>query len=231
MKQDEIIAALRGIPLFAALDARQAADLAGTVTERALGRNEQLFQAGDPATRFFLLVEGQVKLFFNTADGHEKVIEIIRPGMTFGEAVMLIGQPFPANAQAVIRSHVLAIPHTAVKRLMQDDADTALRMLASLSRRIHGMVQAIEKLTTHSSVQRVIGYLIGERSDAEADTVILPAGKALIASKLNLTPETFSRVLRELQQAGLIKVDGNVVTLRDPDGLLRFGQSGEEGRR
>jgi len=230
MNQQEITSALQQIPLFSALDAGQAGTIAAQVTERSLGRDEQLFQAGDPANRFFLLLEGQVKLYFNTADGHEKVIEIIRPGMTFGEAVMLIDQPFPAHARAVTPSHLLAFPRSTVTELLQQDASAALRMLANLSRRMHGMVQVIEELTTYSSTQRVIGYLIGERDGPEAVTVTLPAGKALIASKLNLTPETFSRVLRELQQADLIEVDGREVKLCDTTGLLHFGQSGGTGK-
>ena len=226
MNQTQITNALQKIPLFSGLNATQTTAIGAHVTERKLGRDEQLFQAGDAADRFFLLLEGQVKLYFNTADGHEKVIEIIRPGMTFGEAVMLIEQPFPAHARAVTPSTLLTFPRSTINQLLHDDADAALRMLASLSRRMHGMVQVIEELTTYSSTQRVIGYLIGERSAPDAMSLTLPAGKALIASKLNLTPETFSRVLRELQQAGLIAVDGREIKLLESAGLLQFGQSG-----
>lgn len=227
MNQDPIRQALARVPMFAELDPEQIAALSGEVTARELGRDELLFQAGDPASRFYLLLEGQIKLYFNSADGHEKVIELIGPGMTFGEAVMLIGQPYPAHAQALRRSRVLTIPRSALDRLLRDDGAVALRMLASLSRRIHGLVQALEELTTHSSVQRVIGYLIGERQNEAVGVVTLQAGKALIASKLNLTPETFSRVLRELSDAGLIEVHGREVSLIDVDGLLRHGQASD----
>ena len=95
---------------------------------------------------------------------------------------------------------------------VEGNSTFALRMLAGLSRRLHGLIKDVEGYALHSGVQRVIGYLLSDGQDDNASvsgaiTVSLPVSKAAIASRLSLTPEYFSRVLNELETAGLIRVD------------------------
>src|SRR3972149_8660277 len=95
----------------------------------------------------------------------------------------------------------------------------ARKMIAGLSRRLHGLVSDLESYSLHSGTQRVIGYLL--RAEPDSDTagnvaqLKLPTSKGIIASRLNLTPEHFSRVLHELSAAGLITVGGRTVTILD----------------
>ena len=100
-------------------------------------------------------------------------------------------------------------------------------MLAGLARRLHGLVKDVEAYTLHSGVQRVIGYLLGDRLSesevaSESITVTLPVSKAAIASRLSLTPEYFSRVLNELEGAGLIEVDKRDIRIPDTARLATY---------
>jgi CRP-like cAMP-binding protein len=102
-----------------------------------------------------------------------------------------------------------------------------LRMLAGISRRLHGLVHDVEVYALHSGLQRVIGYLL---RDVEADaasggepvTVSLPVSKATIASRLSLTPEYFSRVLHELEAAGLVRIDKRDIHILDAQALVTY---------
>ena len=92
------------------------------------------------------------------------------------------------------------------------DCRFAMRMLAGLSSRLQGLLQDVAAYALHSGPQRVIGYLLRDHDGAahpDPITVPLPVSKATIASRLNLTPEYFSRVLHELQAAELIEVGRN----------------------
>jgi CRP-like cAMP-binding protein len=89
-------------------------------------------------------------------------------------------------------------------------------MLAGLSMRLHMMVHDVEAMTLHSATQRVIGYLARlEEGGERSGRVTLPAQKSLVASRLNLTPEYFSRILHDLSAAGLIRVEGRDIEILD----------------
>jgi len=102
-----------------------------------------------------------------------------------------------------------------------------LRMLAGISRRLHGLVHDVQAYALHSGMQRVIGYLLRDQvvedcATGEVITVSLPVSKATIASRLSLTPEYFSRVLHELEAAGLIRIDKRDIQILDARRLASF---------
>ena len=164
---------------------------------------------------------GQVKLFVISPTGTEKVVELVGPGDSFAEAVMFMGVPYVLSAQTLTDSLILSIEKDVVLREIGASPEFALRMLAGLSRRLHGLIKDVEAYALHSGVQRVIGYLLGDdnldetENASQAITVSLPVSKAAIASRLSLTPEYFSRVLNELETAGLIQVDKRDIHIAD----------------
>lgn len=218
---------LAKIPLFGDVSGEHLEKIASDSREMTVKRGTILFNKGDPSNGFYFVISGQVKLAFLTEDGHEKVLEIIRSGMSFAEAVMFLRRPTPVYAQATRESHLIFIPRDAVVREVEIDSNFALAMLSGISMRLHRIVQDVEDFTLHSSSQRVIGYLLRDEKencpDCGALTIELPASKALIASRLNLTPETFSRVLHHLQDESLIEVKGREIHILDVEKLVRFG--------
>ena len=105
---------------------------------------------------------------------------------------------------------------------MAADQRLALRMLAGLSRRLHGLVGDVQAYALQSGVQRVIGYLLRDAGDDGASTVVLPVSKATLASRLSLTPEYFSRVLHELEGGRLIAVEGRRIQIGDVKRLAAY---------
>ncbi len=188
-----------------------------------------LFQKGDPSTGFYLIVYGQVKLTFLAQSGAEKIVEIISQGQTFGEAVMFLEKPYPVYAQTLADSLLLHVSKHAVFEEIRSNRTFALKMLAGLSIRLHGLVHDVADYSLSTSMQRLIGFLLSQDKSGtklESGTPItfpLPAGKAVIASRLNITPETFSRLLHDLSSSGLITVRGRDITLLDPEKLKGFG--------
>ena len=214
-------------PLFQEMDAAELERLARGCTLRRLARGDMVFRVGEPCDAFHVTVTGQIKLFVISPAGAAKVIEIVGPGQSFAEALMFTSRPYILNAQALTDSLVLSIGKAAVVGEIEHDARFAMRMLAGISRRLHGLVHDVESYALHSGLQRVIGYLLRDQTaedcvSGDVITVSLPVSKATIASRLSLTPEYFSRVLHELEATGLIEIDKRDIRILDVNRLSRY---------
>jgi cAMP-binding proteins - catabolite gene activator and regulatory subunit of cAMP-dependent protein kinases len=217
---------LSALPLFHDVAPTELVRLAGGCTLRRFNRGQTIFRVGDPCEEFHVTVMGQVKLFALSSNGQEKVIEIIGPGGTFAEALMFTGRPYIVTAQALTDALVLSVAKAVVMSEIENDPRFCLRMLAGISRRLHGLVRDVEDYTLSSGAQRIIGYLlrdVGEAAEKHGGvTVSLPVSKATIASRLSLTPEYFSRVLHELEEEGLIEIDRREIRISDPKKLAKY---------
>lgn len=215
------------LPLFQEMNAAELERLAEGCSLRRLTRGEMVFRSGEPCDAFHVTVTGQVKLFALSPAGQEKVIELVGPGASFAEALMFTGKPYFINAQALTDTLLLTVGKQAVISEIERDSRFALRMLAGISRRLHGLVHDVEAYALHTGMQRVIGYLLRDQQaedcvSGDVITVSLPVSKATIASRLSLTPEYFSRVLHELESAGLIEVDKRDIHILDPKRLATY---------
>jgi CRP/FNR family transcriptional regulator, dissimilatory nitrate respiration regulator len=218
-------------PLFTDLSPTELGRLAQGCELRRFARGEDIFRVGEPCEEFHVCVIGQVKLYALSPAGAEKVIDLIAPGQSFAEALMFTGAPYIINAQALADTLLLSVKKQAVETEIALDARFALRMLAGISRRLRGLVHDVESYALRSGMQRVIGYLLrdqgrdkgapGDGADV-ATTVSLPVSKATVASRLSLTPEYFSRVLHELEGAGLIAIDKRDIHILDAKRLAGY---------
>ena len=213
---------LRGIAFFTALDPHQLQLVIDSTRVVRLDDGERLFDHGQPARQFFHLRSGQLKLFRSSPSGGEKIIEIIQPGEMFAQAVMFMEpRGYPVGAEAIEPSVLLAFDSEVMRGVLRESADTCFRVLASMSRRLRQQVDEIEKLTLHPAVSRLAGYLVEQVPGNVPifSEVHLTAPKNVIASRLGIQPETFSRVAARLMRDGLIRVRGQDVVLLDIEGL------------
>ncbi len=219
----ETTAQLRAVPLFSSLDDATLAEIAQCATPRSLARGEILFQAEDPFRGFYVLSKGHIQLSRLSSSGHEKVVEIIGPHETFAEAVLFMaGKRYPVDARALENSDLLEINAEAFNSLLDARPNLTRNLLAAMSKRLHQLVQDVAALTLEDATARVVGYLLAQLDNPDQEVgaeIQLPAKKAAIASRLGVQPETFSRVLGRLREAGAILVDGDRVRIQDADRL------------
>jgi len=206
---------LSRLPLFNELAPADLDHIAQSTAEVEVGRGKMVFHRGEPCVGFHAVVYGQIKLALVSPEGAEKVVRIIGPGESFGEALMFMEKPYIVSAQALSDSLLLHIPKDAVFAGIERGPQLAYKMLGGLSARLHGLMRDVEAYTLHSGTQRVIGYLLGGGLVKEGEPFRLEVSKAVIASRLSLTPEHFSRILHDLGARGLISVNGRQITLRD----------------
>ncbi len=223
MKPEQALAAqLKDIYLFEMLDDRQMEKMLQTSTSIHLAARETLFEAGQPAQRFYLLKSGQIKLYCISADGDEKVMEIIHPSQTFAEAIIFMRkQVYPLSSEAIKKSEVISFSMQTFKEILEQSTETCFHLMANMSRRLHSRIHEINNLTLHNATYRLVVFLL-EQLPAEAvelSRIHLTTPKSVVASRLAIQPETFSRILTRLSRTGLIEVKGNDITLLDVDGL------------
>ena len=146
--------------------------------------------------------------------------------MSFGEALMFMERPYVLFAQALADTLLLYVTRQAVFAEIERDPKFARKMIGGLCQRLHALVSDVESYSLRSGTQRVIGYLLGcdlqATEGAQPVRVALPASKTLIASRLNLTPEHFSRILHELAARKLLDIDGRTVTIPDLEWLRSY---------
>ncbi len=217
----DIHSLVRRIPLFSELTDSDIERVTRYARERALARGEVLFQRGDQPHGFYFVISGQIKLAFSSPQGTEKVVEIVGPMQSFGEAVLFLEHPYPVFAEALAETRLLHIGQAIVTELIEQDPSFAKKLLAGMAIRLHGLVQDVETYSLRSSTQRVIGYLLQQADRDTPCDIALPTSKQVIASRLNLSPETLSRIFHDLSENGLITVHGKRITLHDPVRLSR----------
>ncbi|MGA9033700.1 MAG: Crp/Fnr family transcriptional regulator [Sulfuricaulis sp.] len=214
---------LRRAYLFADMAEQHLATLIQGIHDIHLNTGDTLFRHSQPAERFFFLRDGMVKLFRLSPEGDEKIIEIVQPGQTFAEAVMFMGTQgrYPVNAEAVSESRLYAIDQKAFLNLLRESHEASFGLLASLSRRLHMLVNQIESLTLQNATYRLVAYLLEQipRDVKTSPEVQLTTPKGVIASRLAIQPETLSRILAKLRSRELIEVHGNHITVRNVHAL------------
>jgi len=217
---------LANVPLFRELAPEEIDRVAERTRKVSVPRGEIMFHRGSPALGMYIIVFGSVKLVFNSASGIEKVVDILVEGQSFGEAVMFMESTHVVSAHALADSMLLYIAREAIFEELERDGRFARRMIAGLSRRLHYLVADIEAVSMRSGTQRVIGYLLCEKTDAvpgaDSIDIRLQATKGVIASRLNLTQEHFSRILHELVSRSLIEVKGRQIHIPDVERLKNY---------
>lgn len=212
--------------LFAALDETQRRQAQAHSHVRRLDAGEHLFMQGDRASTFWWLEAGQIKLYRLSGDGHQKVMGLVAPRQSFAEGILFMDTPrYPVNAQAVSASTLRGFDRDTYLALLETSFASCRALFRQMVRRTQRHLDEIEALTIQNARFRLVHYLLRLQpaaTSATAGTIKLPARKVLIASQLAVQPETLSRLFRELEREGYIRVDGDSIRILDVDALQRL---------
>jgi CRP-like cAMP-binding protein len=218
------VALVRGLPLFQGLAEGVLAHLLGGGLVRRYERRTLLFLQGEEASRLFVVLDGSVRLFRSTSEGQDSTIALLGPGESLAEAAIFDGGLYPVNACVAEPGRLLVVPSASFLARLRENPDLALNLLAAMSRHLRRLVAKIEQLSSHSALERVTEFLLrlcpADQGQAE---IALPQDKVLIAARLNMQPETLSRVLARLRAHGVTTI-GSRVIIEDVERLRRLVQ-------
>lgn len=218
MKKEDII---KSTSLFEGLSGEEVETISKLIFEKKYGKGETIFFEGDEADGFYIVSSGQIKVFKMNPMGKEHILHIFGPGEPVGEVPVFSKQPFPANAEALVKSSTLFFPRKDFVALIENNPSIALNMLAVLSRRLRQFAAQIENLSLKEVPARLAGYLLYIAKEQKNEGVVqLPVSKGQLASLLGTIPETLSRIFARMSDEGLIQVEGRSITILDRQGLM-----------
>ncbi len=185
-------------------------------------RESAIFRQGDEADRFYIVLGGRVALSVIDTAGRESVVEVVKPGDTFGESAIFDHGAFPFGARAIEDARLVNVPAESFLRNLTKDFSFVMLMLASMSAHLRFLVKQVGELKLKTTEQRLGSYLLAQVGDGGgAARVHLPYDKKILASQLGMTPESLSRAFARLRDLG-VSSEGGSVTICDVSCLREF---------
>lgn len=209
-------------PLFSGLPVEDVDRVAQGTHRMEVRRGDVIFHRGDACTGFYVVIFGQIKLMHVAPSGVERVVRLIGAGDSFGEALLFLQKEYIITAEALGDALLLHISRDVFLERLDHDPALARRMLNKLSHHLFILMGDVGAYTMRSGQQRLIGYLFREARGRVGEPFRVEVTKSVIASRLNLTPEHFSRMLHDLSERKLIRVRGREFTILDAEGLRTF---------
>lgn len=212
---------LRRTDLFGPLSEQSIEQLAAGSQPTSFARKAIIARAGTYSPGIRLIRSGLVKLSIYSQQGQEKVIAMLDRDKTFGQAEIFSGQPFHYEACSISKVELLTVSRDTVQRVSQADARFNRALVECLSRQFDALVRDIKYASGYTVSQRLVSFLLYRAADQAGSQpmVELAFTKSALASRLGMSPESFSRTLRYLQDRGLITVRVRRIRINDVQAL------------
>ncbi|PHR92845.1 MAG: hypothetical protein COA69_05830 [Robiginitomaculum sp.] len=222
--ESEILQHIRALPIFSGLDASALNVLVSRAQLREFSKGKTLFRQGESLPKFYLVVEGWVKIFKGSNTGDEAILQMRTNGDALMAPSVFLDIPALANAQLVQDTTLLVLPASLIRKQVQENGKLAQNVINSLANYSQDLIQKIEHSQLMTAIERVGWFLLKlglEQSQGRAATIRLPYDKSTIASYLDMTPETFSRTLKQFKNKGF-RIQSGLVTKPTANALCGF---------
>ncbi|WP_372964446.1 Crp/Fnr family transcriptional regulator [Marinobacter sp.] len=227
MNEGDGLKALRSHTLFNSMHTDDLERVVQQSRRIRLGHHQLLYRQGMPAHHFFFVISGRLRLYRLDSSGIDRTLDSIAPGDCFAETMIYADPPkYACYAEALKSSEVLMIPVSAYKDLLTKNPIYAQAALRHYAMRAVTRFHDLEIMTVQNARDRLIRYLIDLLPNGvnEGGEVELPLPKCLVASRLAMQPETFSRILADLKSSGLVRVNRSKLFISDPKRLVALSQ-------
>lgn len=225
---------IRNLPLFARMADGVLDDILERASSRRCGSGDVVFEQGAPATEFFLLLHGRLRVTQVTPEGQQLVVRMVNPGDLFGIAKALHRDDYPGTSTAVMESIVLSWPMAAWDDLLARHHELAIGAMRTIGARLQDAHTRIREMTTEV-VERRVGHTVlrltkqsGKR-ETEGIRIDFPISKQDLAEMTGTTLFTVSRILSAWEEAGIVATGRQKLVVTDPHRLLLIADGVEAG--
>ena len=200
--------------LFQGLSSDLINKLTSLTQQKRYRKGETIFHEGQLISGFYIVAQGQIKIFNSSASGKEQIFYTIGPGEPFGLTTLFHNKKLPACAASMTTSLTLFFPKTEFLHMAKAHTPLAMSMLAGLSQRMCQLTIKTGELALKDAPQRLASHLIylSERQ-GRTDKVLLDMPKSQLACLLGTSPENLSRIFATMSRLGQIQVKGNIINI------------------
>lgn len=223
------ISILRRMELFAALSDAALKDVLQNGRTRRLPKGTAAFRQGDPGATCHSLIHGRVKIAQTRPDGGQLVLRYIGPGEMFGTVAALMGQPFPADALAVVDSVEIYWSVETMRELMRRHPDIAIHATSAVGERVRDLQGRLGEMSAARVEQRIARALVrlvrqaGRRTEDGVE-IDFPITRQELAEMTGTTLHTVSRTLSAWEDEGLVESHRRRILVRRPHGLVAIAE-------
>ena len=221
---EDLVAALRAVPLFAEVKPQDLAALAGRLRRRTFRRGEVILHRGDPAGAMHLVRSGLIKITLPSEEGDETVLALLGPGACFGEVAALDGGPRSATVTAVEPTETLALPREDLLAFVRTNPDFAAQLIITLAARLRRADEWLEDAYFQDLDTRLARRLLDLAQEHGRETpqgieIAVPLTQSDLAGMLGATRVSVNRLLGVYQDAQLLRLSKGSFTILKPEAL------------
>ncbi len=222
------ITAIATLSLFQGIPQDGLHCLASIAKQVTFARSDIIFEENAPGQGFYGIATGKIRIFKTSFTGKEHILHVFGPGDVFAEVAVFTGQSYPATAQALEKSTCLFFPKKAFTQVLLENPNLTLEMLGLMSMRLRQLTVKIESLSLKEAPARFAAHLLLRLDENEQnDMVELDLSRTHLAGYLGANPETLSRIIKKMTEAGYITAKGKTIHVLNKErlSLLASGEA------
>ncbi|MBT3182259.1 MAG: Crp/Fnr family transcriptional regulator [Deltaproteobacteria bacterium] len=206
---------LKQTMLFSGLEVSELNDLGKVASSTKVKSGGVIFNEGDEAQSFYVLVEGSIDLVKSSAEGKEQLIRNVKRGEVFAEAAMFAGSTYPVTAITKSDSKLMVFGKKALLSFIKRHPDVSLKMMGVMSNLLRHLNSLLGELSLGTVSSRLAAYLLKRAKDEGGKEFLLGMAKRDLAFHIGTIPATLSRNLAKMSSDVWIEVKGNRILLKD----------------
>lgn len=221
---NDIINTLSKTSIFDNLSIHNLHEIAKRAHQNMYEKGKLLFIHGDIAEHYYMVKSGHVKLFKETLEGTQAIIDIFSAGDVFAYNLLFEKNTYPYSAEIAESGTIISLPLSDLRDEMYKNNNVSVSVLKALSHQLERKDKELEHRSTQSATQRISCFILrlALKENKNLPVIKLPYDKMLLAARLGMQPETFSRALSKLKKKTGIKIEGSSVYLDTIDQLSSY---------
>jgi CRP/FNR family transcriptional regulator len=227
-KPDSVRSAFQTFPFFISLKTETQDAILNLAIPRHFSSGQVIYLEGEPAEHVFILTKGWVKATKIAKEGREQGLMFLKPVEIFGDIAVFAGTSYPGTTTALEDAETLAIPAPALLKLVTSHHDLSAAVIQRLSQRVLGFIDLVEDLSLRNVEARLACSLLRNVQVVDGQNVVPRRDWTTLdqmAVRLGTVRDVISRAMKNLETAGLIRVEKNTIYLLDP---IKLAQRAEE---
>ncbi|MCC2684937.1 MAG: Crp/Fnr family transcriptional regulator [Paenibacillaceae bacterium] len=227
MAMTETIQILKSVPLFRSLVPEELERISNIVIQRTFPKKTVIFIEGSEKEAVFFIRSGLVKTYKTDENGHEQIVSFLKEGDMFPHIGLFNKNPYPATAETIVDTVLLAIPVHQFEHLLLDMPSIAVKALGVLGEKIRELQEKIQEMSGQDVNQRAVSLLVklAEQHVVNKNGHIhieLPLTHQEFANTVGTSRETINRLLNHLRKEKIIDVERSRVIVLDLDALFQY---------